>query len=499
MASSDVVGPLGANALLNLLGEFTAQRGLVLGDVMLDRFVYGSVGRISPEAPIPVMAIERHADMPGGAGNVARNLGALGAHSTIVGVIGKDSWGASLTAEFANVPNVYARLISDPSRQTTVKTRYVAEGQQMLRADRENVAPLSADTQRRLLEAYEGALSDADVVIISDYGKGVCSDSVVRTAITMARSAGKPVIVDPKSKSFAKYSGATLIKPNQAELYAASGRDCATDEQVESAARQIIEQGECDMLVVTRGKDGMSIVARDLPAMHLRTAAREVFDVSGAGDTVAATLALALASGAGIGEACSLANLAAGIVVGKRGTAVVSTDEIHAALRPLEGSFSDQKLFSRDFAVNLARDWRMQGLKVAFANGCFDLLHPGHVSLIDQARRSADRLIIGLNSDASVRKMKGPARPIQSEVARATVLASLKSVDAVVIFSEDTPFKLIEALLPDVLVKGSDYSLDQVVGADIVMSRGGKVVLADFVSGHSTSNTVRRIGSAVSA
>ncbi len=480
-------------SFLGHLGRFQELRGLVLGDVMLDRFVYGSVTRISPEAPVPIMAIRHHSDMPGGAGNVVRNLAALGAASTILGVIGDDSWGRSLAEQLLKIPELHSGLVIDECRETTVKTRYVAEGQQVLRADRETLFPLSPDIEEQLLAAYRTALEEAHVVILSDYGKGVLSEAVVRAAIFMARSAGKQVIVDPKAKTFARYRGATLLKPNRSELQAACGFDCGTDEQVEKACRQIINEGDCQTMVVTRGKDGMSVVPCHGPALHLRTTAREVFDVSGAGDTVAATLALALAAGASIEEACSLANVAAGIVVGKRGTAVVTRGEITAALRPYENSLEQHKFFSYDRVVQLARDWRSEGLTVAFTNGCFDLLHPGHVALIDRARRTADRLIVGLNSDASVRKMKGPTRPVQNEMARATVLASLKSVDAVVIFAEDTPLRLIEGLMPDVLVKGADYTLDQVVGADFVTHYGGQVILADLVSGHSTSATVHRM------
>ena len=480
-------------ALQRLLGEFHSLRGMVVGDVMLDRFVYGSVQRISPEAPIPVVAVQRTADMPGGAGNVVRNLAALGARSTLIGVIGADAWAESLSTQFAHVPSVHARLVVDPSRQTTVKTRFVAEGQQVLRADRETRQPLSAEVEARLLVEYESALSEADIVILSDYGKGVLSDSVAGATISKARAAGKIVIVDPKSKTFAKYRGATVLTPNRHELEAACGVECDTDEQVVMAARRLLREGICDILVVTRGKDGMSVIPSADSAVHLRTMAREVFDVSGAGDTVAATMALGLAAGGTIEEACTLANIAAGIVVGKRGTAIVTTSEIMAALRPFGGGADQHKLFSLDSVVQLARDWRAQGLKIAFTNGCFDLLHPGHVSLIDQARRTVDRLIVGLNADVSVRTMKGPERPVQGEIARATVLASLKSVDAVVIFSEETPLRLIDALEPDVLVKGADYTLNQVVGADLVTKRGGKVVLADFVAGHSTTDTVQRL------
>jgi D-beta-D-heptose 7-phosphate kinase/D-beta-D-heptose 1-phosphate adenosyltransferase len=481
--------------LLKVLGGFGRARGLVLGDVMLDRFVYGSVERISPEAPIPVISIDRYADMPGGAGNVVRNLAAMGAHAILIGVVGEDAWAASLRTQLEQVPGVEARFITDQARPTTVKTRYVADGQQVLRADRESRAPLSPEVQQRLLAEFQRALAETDIVLLSDYGKGVLSDAVAGAAIAMARKAGKRVIVDPKSKSFAKYRGATVLTPNRHELQVACGFECASDEEVVVGARRLLAEGICSTIVVTRGKDGMSVVPADGAATHLRTAAREVFDVSGAGDTVAAAMALGLAAGGDVVEACTLANLAAGIVVGKPGTAIVTTGEITTALRPFDGRDQHQKLFSLENVLQLARDWRAQGLKVAFANGCFDLLHPGHISLIDQARRAADRLIVGLNSDLSIRRLKGPTRPVQNEVARATVLASLKSVDAVVIFGEDTPLALIDALEPDVLVKGADYSVETVVGADLVRRRGGRVVLAELVPGHSTTETLKRAAS----
>jgi D-beta-D-heptose 7-phosphate kinase/D-beta-D-heptose 1-phosphate adenosyltransferase len=479
-------------SLLKLLDAYHGVRALVLGDVMLDRYVYGSVERISPEAPIPVIAIERTADMPGGAGNVVRNLAALGARASLIGIVGEDSWADSLRAQLVRVPNVEVRLITDRSRPTTVKTRYVADGQQVMRADRESREPLSQEMEQRLLAEYESALSETDIVVLSDYAKGVLTESVVRSAVSKAKVVGKIVIVDPKGKSFAKYRGVTVLTPNRAELQLACGFKCETDEEVVLGARGSLEDGICDVVVVTRGKDGMSIVKAGGDATHLRTTALGVFDVSGAGDTVVAALSLGLAAGGDSVEAATLANFAAGIVVGKRGTAIVTTGEIVGALRPVDGHSDHRKIFSLDNVLRLVGDWREQGLKVAFANGCFDLLHPGHLSLLDQARRTADRLIVGLNSDLSIRRLKGPGRPVQGEVARAMVLASLKSVDAVVIFAEDTPMQLIEALTPDVLVKGADYTIDKIVGADLVIKRGGKVVLAELIQGHSTTNTVQR-------
>jgi D-beta-D-heptose 7-phosphate kinase/D-beta-D-heptose 1-phosphate adenosyltransferase len=480
-------------ALFRILNGFRAGRVIVLGDVMLDRFVYGSAERISPEAPIPVVNVERFMDMPGGAANVARNIAAMGAQVILLGVVGEDVWAEDLRTQLASSPTIEAHLIADSSRPTTVKTRYVADGQQVMRADRESRVPLLAGIEQSLLDEFAAALRDAAVIVLSDYAKGVLSNSATRAAIDIARGAGKTIIVDPKGKDFDKYRGATMLTPNRLELQQACGQECATDAQVVDGARRILERGICDVMIVTRGKDGMSVVQAGGAAVHLPTAARQVFDVSGAGDTAVAAISLGVAAGAEVGEAAALANIAAGIVVGKRGTATVTSVEILSALTPLDGRTDPQKIFALDTVLRLARSWRDQGLKIAFANGCFDLLHPGHISLLEQARRSADRLIVGLNADLSIRRLKGPNRPVQSEVARATVLAAIKSVDAVVIFAEDTPINLIEALEPDVLVKGADYTLDKVVGADFVIGRGGKVVLAELLTGHSTSDTVRRV------
>ena len=481
------------DAVLAMLERFREARVLVLGDVMLDRYVYGTVERISPEAPIPVVAVDRELDMPGGAANVVRNAASLGAHAILVGVVGDDLWAKDLQAQLALLPTIEPRLITDRSRPTTRKTRFIAERQQILRADREQRSPLSDSVAERVLAIYRKALADADVVVLSDYAKGVLSDTVTRAAIDAARKAGKPVIVDPKSKSFGKYAGATVLTPNRQELELACGHPCVTDEQVALGARHFLDEGICEAMVVTRGAQGMSVVGADASVAHLPARAREVFDVSGAGDTAVAALSLGLAAGGEILAAARLANIAAGLVVAKLGTAVVSTGEIAAAVTQFDGRSDHGKLFALEHVTQLARSWRAQGLKVAFANGCFDLLHTGHLSLFEQARRAADRLIVGLNSDLSVRRLKGAGRPVQSEVARATILSSLKPVDAVVIFSEDTPLSLIEALLPDVLVKGADYSVDTVVGADIVLQRGGRVLLADLVSGQSTSSTLARV------
>jgi len=482
--------------LLGVLESFSRARVLVLGDVMLDRFVYGSVERMSPEAPVPVMTPEHTSDVPGGAANVARNVADLGGHAILIGVMGVDEAGERLRARLAEAPALQAQLVVDRTRPTTLKTRYIGDRQQILRTDVESKAPLPESVAAAALAQFRAALAEADIVVLSDYAKGVLCDAVVGEAIASARAAGKPVLVDPKSRSFLKYKGTTVLTPNRHELQNACGRECSTDEQVVAGAREILAQGICDTLVVTRGKDGMSIVGVDGTATHIKAQASEVYEVSGAGDTAVAALAVALAGGADIEAAVNLANTAAGIVVGKFGVATVTAAEIVAQL---DDAHSSRVRFALNTVQRQVQRWRQLGLRVAFTNGCFDLLHPGHLSLLSQARQTADRLVVGLNSDLSVRRLKGAGRPVQTAMARAMVLTSLKSVDAVVIFEEDTPRTLIAALEPDVLVKGADYTLDSVVGADIVLARGGKVVLAELVPSQSTTNTIQRIASSGNA
>jgi D-beta-D-heptose 7-phosphate kinase/D-beta-D-heptose 1-phosphate adenosyltransferase len=485
-----------SKTFIDLLDSFHRARVLVVGDVMLDRFVYGSVHRISPEAPIPVLKVESTVDMPGGAANVARNIATLGAQAILIGVTGDDSPATDLRRQLQTIPSIEVRLITDTSRPTTVKARHVAERQQILRADVESSAPLSESVAAALVDELKTALPNADIVVLSDYAKGVLSESIVQRAIELAKRLGKPVLVDPKSRSFLKYRGATVLTPNRLELQLATESECETDEQIVSAASAFVSDSVCDAVAVTRGKDGMSIIRSDGSGTHLRAVAKEVFDVSGAGDTVVATMSIALSVGADLADAAKLANYAAGIVVGKSGTAAVTTGELIATLAEGARGIDASKHFTLEDLLPLVDRWREAGLRVAFTNGCFDLLHPGHVCLLSQAKKSADRLIVGLNSDLSVRRLKGAGRPAQSEAARATVLASLACVDAVVIFSEDTPYELIQALRPDVLVKGADYTVDKVVGADLVRGWGGEVVLVDLVPGQSTTNTLKRVEAA---
>lgn len=466
---------------------------LCAGDVMLDRFVYGDVDRISPEAPIPVLRIRRQAAMLGGAGNVVRNLVGLGAAATFLTCVGDDAPGREVAHLIDDLPRVDPVLQVAPGRQTTIKTRFVAGNQQLLRADEETLAAISDIALDRLLAAAGEQMAQAGALVLSDYGKGVLPARVAAGLIEIARGRGVPVVVDPKGADWERYRGAAVVTPNRKELAEAAGLPTGSDAEIAAAARALIDRCGIETILVTRSQEGMTLVPRDGEATHLPAQAREVFDVSGAGDTVVATVAAALASGAPLVEAAQLANVAAGIVVGKVGTAAVAVEELVHTLRRQDLEEDEAKVLPLAAAAEKVAQWRARGLAVGFTNGCFDLLHPGHVSLLAQARGACDRLVVGLNSDASVKRLKGESRPVQSEAARATVLGSLASVDMVVIFGEDTPMELIDALRPDVLVKGADYTIETVVGADLVHSYGGKVMLARLEDGFSTTATIARM------
>ena len=466
---------------------------LCLGDVILDRYVYGTVERVSPEAPIPVLRIVRERTMPGGAGNVVRNLAALGAHARFLSVIGADAAGREVAELLKAADRIESSLLVEEGRETSVKTRFVAGMQQLLRADRESVRPIAAASEKDLLARLAAELKKAGVVVLSDYGKGVLTDKVLGEAIKASAAAGRRVVVDPKGSDYACYRGADLVTPNRAELALASGMPVERDDDIVAAAQALIERCRFGAVLATRGADGMTLVTARGQVDHLAAEAREVFDVSGAGDTVVATLAAALAVGLDLVDAARLANVAAGIVVGKAGTAVAYADEVFAALHTQALMSHEAKIAPLAQALDRVETWRRQGLRIGFTNGCFDLLHPGHVALLAQARAACDRLVVGLNGDASVARLKGKGRPVQSDAERAVVLASLASVDLVVIFAEDTPIKLIEAVRPDVLVKGADYTRETVVGGAFVEGYGGKVLLVPLTPGHSTSATLERL------
>ena len=409
-------------------------------------------------------------------------------------MIGDDGAGAEILRRLVEARLADAcQIVTEPGRETSEKTRFFASHQQLLRTDSETVAAISGDSASALIAAARAARPDVRAVILSDYGKGVLTPEIIATLIADAAAAHLPVIVDPKGTDYRRYRGAALITPNRRELAQASGLPVGSDQEIVDAARLIIERCGIAAVVVTRSEEGLSVVTAAGGIEHLPAEAREVFDVSGAGDTVVAMLGAALGAGVELGEAARLANLAAGVVVAKVGTAVARQQELMAALHRQEWAAGEAKVATLEAALERLARWRRQGRRIGFTNGCFDLLHPGHISLLQQARAACDRLVVGLNSDESVRRLKGETRPVQSETARATVLASLSSVDLVVVFGEDTPQAVIEALRPDVLVKGADYALEQVVGGAFVRSYGGRVLLADLSAGHSTSATIARM------
>ncbi len=480
--------------LSSLIDALPGSRILVVGDVMLDRFVHGRVDRVSPEAPIPVLRVQRESVMPGGAGNVAASLAALGVSADLVTIIGDDGPGRELSALVADRLGHADGLIPVAGRPTTTKTRFIAAAQQLLRADAETDAAIPDQAASLLLAQVAQRLPGAAMLILSDYGKGVLTPDLTQALIGAAGAAGVRVLVDPKGRDYRRYRGAAIITPNARELAEATGMDVRDDAAVVAAARALSADCGIGAVLATRSEQGMSVVPAVGPVTHLRAQAREVFDVSGAGDTVVAVLAAALAAGADLVDAAHLANIAAGIVVAKVGTAIVRADELHAALTESQLAGATGKIASLEQAVEQVERWRRQGLRVGFTNGCFDLLHPGHISLVAQARAECDRLVLGLNNDASIRRLKGPTRPVQNEQSRALVLSALGDIDLVVLFGEDTPLRLIQALHPDVLVKGADYTVDNVVGAREVIGWGGKVVLAKLEAGQSTTGIIARMG-----
>lgn len=476
------------------LSTLANQTVLCIGDLMLDEFVYGDVSRVSPEAPAMVVAVKRSEVMIGGAGNVARNLVELGARCIFIGVVGADDAGVTLTKALAAERKIEFHLVTDAERQTTRKVRFVSEhhSTHLLRADWEVATPVDSDAEDALIAHALKALPKVGAVILSDYAKGTLSARVVRAVIDAANKLAKPVVVDPKGRDYGVYRGATLITPNRQELAQATHTTAATDEEIVIAATALAEGIDAEAVLVTRSEEGMTLVSVG-SAVHVPAYPVRVRDVSGAGDTVVAVLAAMLAAGADFESAMRAANAAAAVVVGKRGTAALSIAELRHRILPAATLAPEEKIvFDWNLLDEHLGEWRGQGQRVGFTNGCFDLLHPGHVKLLAGARAACDRLIVGLNGDASVTRLKGEGRPVQPVAARAEVLAALEAVDLVVVFDEDTPEKLIARVKPTVLVKGSDYKREDVVGHDIVEKLGGEVILVDIVPGHSTSAMVAR-------
>lgn len=475
------------------LESFNAVRVLIVGDVLLDHYVEGQVERISPEAPVPVLKWNREYYVAGGAANVAANVAALGAEASIIGVVGKDKQAGILEACISLSDKGRVRFVTDATRPTPTKTRFISDNHQLLRLDQETTAFIATDTESTLLEVFDAELEEASVVALSDYAKGVLSDRVLAHIIARARAKGVPVIVDPKRKDFAGYRGATLIAPNRKEMTEATRLPCTGHDDAARAAAIAIKATDAAILL-TRSEDGMSLYEAGAEPIHLSTEAHSVVDVTGAGDTVIAVMAVAMGAGLDYVPAIRLANAAAGIVVTKAGTTAITQSELSAYLLARDAQEGAVSTVADDLdqAGRIRKAWKASGLSVGFTNGCFDLLHPGHLSLLRQARSECDRLIVGVNSDASVTRLKGPMRPVQDQASRALMLSALDPVDLVVVFDEDTPLETITALCPDVLVKGADYTIDKVVGADFVQANGGKVVLADLVNGQSTTSLIKR-------
>jgi D-beta-D-heptose 7-phosphate kinase/D-beta-D-heptose 1-phosphate adenosyltransferase len=484
------------NSTANL--DLSRARVLVVGDIMLDRYYWGRVRRIPPEAPVPVVKLQRSNDSLGGAGNVAANLAGLDCAVTVVGLCGRDAEGDALR-RLLDEQHIAHHLIEDGARRTTAKTRIMAQRQQVLRLDEEDVQAPSREAVEKIRNRVLKELDRCQAVILSDYGKGMyASGAFSREVIDLARRHGRPVLVDPKGTDWDRYRHASCVTPNTAELEALAGQGLESDEAgLIDAARTVRARYDLECLLVTRGAQGMCLVGPDQAITLIPSQAREVFDVSGAGDTVIATLAAAMGTGMHIDTAARVANTAAGIVVGKLGTRPILHSELSTALRYSDGPsrfpYSAAKMTAMDGALAKVREWRVSGEKVVFTNGCFDLLHPGHISLLYQARGLGDRLIVGLNTDASVRRLKGPQRPILAEGDRAAMLGALACVDAVVLFDQDTPLELIAALKPDILVKGSDYKPEQVVGKDAVEAYGGCVRLVEVLQGYSTTVLAEKI------
>jgi D-beta-D-heptose 7-phosphate kinase / D-beta-D-heptose 1-phosphate adenosyltransferase len=467
-------------------------RALVIGDLMLDEYLWGRTERISPEAPVQVVEVVREDLRLGGAGNVVHNLAALGASVSICSVIGADENGSLLRRAFQAKGVELAGLFEDSERRTSKKTRVIAANQQIVRIDRETRSPISPSCQDAILGFLEANCGNFDVIVVSDYLKGVLTPEVLSTVCQAGRRLSIPVVVDPKGSDYRKYRGATLLTPNRKEAEIASGVDIVDLGSLEHAADGLLSGLELDALLITRSEAGMSLFQKLGTPVHIPTVAREVFDVTGAGDTVIAVLSLGLACGLALPEAAWVANVAAGIAVGKLGTSTVSPQEIVDEVAHGQKD-SDSKIKNLDVLARLMASERARGKKIVFTNGCFDLLHVGHVKYLQKARQLGDLLVVGLNSDASVRRLKGESRPLIEESERAHILAALDCIDYVVLFDEDTPLRLIEAVAPDILVKGGDYLVEEVVGRELVEARGGRVELVQFVDGRSTSRIIEKI------
>lgn len=478
----------------NSFGQTAADRwALVIGDLMLDRYLIGEVERISPEAPVPVVLLKQQEERAGGAANVAANLAKLGIPTRLAGFIGNDTDGQLLSDLIGGIGIDTQAIVRAQMHPTITKTRIVGGHQQMMRLDQESRADYSNDDITQIQKQVEMALAARPaIIVLSDYAKGVLENVFTSNLIVEARKLGIPILVDPKGRDYSKYRGATALTPNKRETADACGINVHDNEALLSAAQTLRAQLQLEFLAVTRGEEGISLFEAG-SARHIPATAKQVFDVSGAGDTVIATLAAGLIHQLPHHEALHLANIAAGVVVGKVGTVPITREDLLQALVTEEATNQADKVCDMPALKARVNHWRSRGERIVFTNGCFDLLHAGHVTYLEAARKTGDRLILGLNTDRSVKALKGPTRPIIHESDRARVLAALEAVDAVILFDEDTPLTLIKAIQPDVIAKGSDYTEAQVVGAAEVKSWGGKVALIPVVPGRSTTGILEKL------
>ncbi len=475
---------------------------LVIGDIMMDRFVYGDTKRISPESPVPVLSTEKETLMLGGCGNVLANLADIGVTSYVLSVVGNDEPAQTIRTIAGQKGVDMTGLLTDPDRPTSTKIRFLAQSQHLLRVDSESTASLSPILEEAAIKVAKEQIPHVQAVILSDYGKGILTQNLIDTVMTETAKQGIPVLVDPKGVDYSRYKGATAITPNRKELSEATGGIPTTsDDEVIAACKKLLAESGVKNVVATRSEKGMSIVSNDGTITHLPTQAREVYDVSGAGDTVIALLAAGLAVGAPLPEAAQIANVAAGIVVSKVGTATVTHDELCAAMSGDEAPAGAKNWIKGPSDWKAARAqikaWQDEGLRVGMTNGCFDIVHFGHVSYLQQARDRCDRLVMALNADASVKRLKGPTRPINDENSRAVVIGGLDSVDLVVLFAadpeeQDLPCMVMDTLRPDVIFKGGDYTVDQMPEAQVVLAYGGEVDIIPLYEGHSTTNIIAK-------
>jgi D-beta-D-heptose 7-phosphate kinase/D-beta-D-heptose 1-phosphate adenosyltransferase len=467
-------------------------KALVIGDLMLDEYLWGKADRISPEAPVQVVDVMREDLRLGGAGNVVNNLAALGCKVSVCSVIGADDNGKLLTQTFTGMWIDTDGLFEDPDRRTGKKTRVMAAHQQIVRIDRESKDPLHPSFEGKVMEWLKGNARKFNVLVVSDYLKGVLTPTVIGAIVNLGNELKIPVVVDPKGSDYSKYRGATILTPNRKEAEQASGISISDEMSLNLAASKLLADLDLSALLITRSEAGMSLFRSAADPLHIPTVAREVYDVTGAGDTVLAVMSLGLASGLSFDDSAKLANTAAGIVVGKLGTSTLKPSEILDEISR-EHRDSDNKIKNLDVLSEIISAEKSRGKKIVFTNGCFDLLHVGHVKYLQKARSFGDILVLGLNSDTSIKRLKGEKRPLIAEAERAHILAALDCIDYVVVFDEDTPLNLIETLKPSVLVKGGDYTLDGVVGREAVEADGGRVELVQFVDGKSTTNIIGKI------